>query len=105
MYLYLTLVHNKMNLCQKLFPFFHVFNWGFPLLVVLPLLIAGILGYSYIAVSTWCFIGGNMVWKSAVYVMVGGKLWEILTYVLIIILYILIKRHISIQVSILHTLF
>ena len=100
-YLYVSLVQNKPLVIQKWFPLFHVINWGFPVLLILSLLVSNILGYSYIAVSTWCFIGNKWntdQWQSSIFVLIGGKLWEILAYLLVIIFYVLIKRHINIQV-------
>ena len=100
LYLYLSLVHNKVRLAHKLFPVYHVFNWCFPLLLVLPLLFTGVLGYSYMAVSTWCFIANpeNKAHEKWWFVLTGGKFWEILSYVLVIVFYVLIKRHINTQV-------
>lgn len=98
-YLYLSIVHNKNNLVQKLFPAFHLISWGLPIVITLPLLITDHLGYSPHAVSTWCFIHKVSSLKMGIgLVMVAGKFWEILTYVLVILLYVLIKRHISLQV-------
>lgn len=84
-----------------MFPFFHVINWGAPIVVSFPLLVTGYLGYSYFAVSTWCFIGSHeqrFRGEDVFLVLVAGKLWEMMSYVLVIVLYILIKRHISVQV-------
>lgn len=99
-YLYLSVVHNRVSFAQKLFPFFHVVNWGLPILICLPLLATGRLGYSYFAVSTWCFVGplGKTFRGEDVFlVMIAGKFWEILTYVVVVVLYILIKRHINVE--------
>lgn len=101
-YLYLSLVRNKVSFVQKLFPFFHTVNWLVPIVISFPLLVMGYLGYSYLAVSTWCFIGSHeqrFPGEDVVLVMVAGKLWEIGTYVVVIVLYVLIKRHISLQAS------
>ena len=89
-----------MAIAQKLFPVFHVISWGLPLVITVPVLATRHWGYSYYAASTWCFIKGKMNDRATeeVLVMMAGKLWEILTYLVVIVLYILIKRHISIQV-------
>lgn len=99
-YLYLSLVHSKLLLVRKLLPVFHVVSWVLPLLISIPLLATKCLGYSYYAVSTWCFIDttsneDRSAGEKVLLVMLGGKFWEILTYVVVIVLYVLIKRHIS----------
>lgn len=75
----------------------NVVIWVFPLLIVLPLLVTGRLGYSRYATSNWCFIR-NLVKKDRIYddgvdkeevilIFVGGKFWEILSYVFVIVVY------------------
>lgn len=104
-YLYLSLVHNQVAFAQKLFPAFHVINWGVPVVITVPILATGYLGHSYFAASTWCYIERKHNGIQAdrdiekALVMMAGKLWEILTYLVVIVFYILIKRHISIQVK------
>lgn len=98
-YLYLTLVHTKIFLANRLIPFFHVFNWGFPILICLPLLLTWQLGYSPYAASTWCYIRkNNHPTAAAGVILVAGKFWEILAYFLVIGLYTAIKCHIRKQV-------
>lgn len=98
LYLFLTLVLQKCAFAHRLFPLFHVVNWSLPLLVCLPLLATGQLGYSHYAVSTWCFIGEKEhKSEEALLVLVAGKLWEMLTYLVVIVFYVVIKRHISKQ--------
>lgn len=100
-YLYLSLVHNKVILVKKLFPVFHIVNWVFPILISFPLLVMGYLGYSYYAVSTWCYIGSfkqKFEGEVDLLILIAGKLWEIIAYVLVIVLYLLIKLHIGAQV-------
>ena len=98
-YLYLTLVHTKIFLANRFMPFFHVFNWGFPILICFPLLVTSKLGHSPYAASTWCYISliGNKN-KSVGFILVAGKFWEILSYFLVIGLYTAIKCHIRKQV-------
>ena len=99
-YLYLTLVHTKIFLANRFIPLFHVVNWGFPILICLPLLATHKLGYSPFAASTWCYIRethdsrGLKIWL----ILVAGKLWEILAYFAVIALYTVIKCHIRRQV-------
>ena len=98
-YLYLTLVHTKIFLANRLIPFFHVFNWGIPIAICLPLLVTWKLGYSPHAASTWCYIRkNNHHTVAAGLILVAGKLWEILSYFFVIGLYTTIKCHIRKQV-------
>lgn len=107
LYLYLTLVKSRIFLAQGLMTAFHVVGWGFPILFCLPLLAAGKLGFSPYAASTWCFISQNIAKtyddrtaQSDVYLyFLGGKLWEIAAYVIVIVFYALIKIHIRQQTS------
>ena len=99
-YLYLTLVHTKIFLANRFIPFFHVFSWGFPIIICLPLLVTLKLGYSPFADSTWCYIRyieNDKVTQLGL-IFIGGKLWEILAYFLVIGFYAIIKCHIRKQV-------
>ena len=112
-YLYLVIVRRKIVLANKLIPLFQVVAWAGPLLITLPLLITGKLGHSPYAASNWCFIKdylphddrkyicGELNYEVMLLVLVGGKAWEIATYVLIIILYTAMKWHIHRGVSLL----
>jgi G protein-coupled receptor 157 len=105
-YLYLVIVKAKLVLANKLIPLFHVVAWGVPLLITLPLLIMGKLGYSPYAASNWCFVKdslphndpkyacGHLNYEELLLALVGGKAWEITTYVLVIVLYAAMKWHI-----------
>ena len=109
-YLYLTLVHSRIHLALRLIPWLHIAAWGLPIAIFLPLLIQGYLGFSPYAVSTWCFIGKgkpsadheSLNKKEIGFILVAGKLWEILTYAIIIILYTAIKCHVRREVRCQH---
>ena len=105
LYLYITLVHSKIVLANKLMPYFHVIGWGFPILLCFPLLATHTLGYSPVAVSTWCYIHESYTnvaepisVKTIALVFVAGKFWEILTYIVIIVLYVSIKCYVRKEV-------
>lgn len=109
-YLYLVIVRAKINSANRLIPVCHVVAWGLPLVITLPLLITGKLGYSPYAASNWCFIKdylphndhkylcGHFNEEVALLVLLGGKAWEILTYIMIIVTYAAIKWHIAKEV-------
>ena len=97
LYLYITIVRNRINLANRLIPWFHVVAWALPITICLPLLITGYLGFGPFAASTWCFIYDQqhgLTPGKIVLILVAGKLWEILTYIAVIILYVAIKYHI-----------
>ena len=100
-YLYLTLVHTKIFLANRLMPLFHIVNWGFPMTFCIPLLVTRQLGYSPFAASTWCYIRENEdnPGKKIGLILIAGKFWEMLAYVLVIIMYATIKIHIRRQVQ------
>lgn len=104
LYLFLTLVHSRIYLALQLIPWFHIAAWGLPIAIVLPLLITGHLGFSPYGVSTWCFTEpqsrspGGLQPSEIGIILVGGKLWEILTYAIVIILYTAIKCHVRREV-------
>ena len=105
-YLYLIIVRAKISRANRLIPLFHIVAWALPLCVTLPLLITGKLGYAPYAASNWCFIRnflpqndhkylcGRFNREVALLILFGGKAWEILTYILVIIMYTTIKWHI-----------
>ena len=109
-YLYMVIVKTKIHLANKLIPLYHVIAWSLPLTITLPLLITGKLGYGRYAVSNWCFIKsalsqndksyfcGHLNYKTTLLVLFGGKLWELLTYAVIIVLYTAMKWHIHTEV-------
>ena len=105
-YLYLIIVKSKMNLAYRLMPLYHVIAWLGPLLITLPLLAIGNLGYSPYAASNWCYIGESLPYTNPKYqcghlnlrmvllIFIAGKAWEIITYIVVILFYARIKWHI-----------
>ena len=102
-HLYITLVKGRVNYSGKLLPLYYFLAWVTPTIVVMALLWSNQLGYSHVAVSTWCFIGQKsqeQKFLEIILVLLGGKLWEVITYVTILILYSLTKLHVRRQVSV-----
>ena len=78
--------------------------WVFPLLILLPLLVTQKLGPSHYAASNWCFIRGHeqddhMSKQEIALILVGGKLWEILSYLFVVVMYTLTTMKLNKQVS------
>lgn len=77
----------------------HVISWAAPGLIVIPFTAMQFLGYAPYAASNWCFVedpnivhpnnDSNVVSiiKTTAKVLVAGKLWEILTYLTVIVVY------------------
>ncbi len=98
-YLYVSVVHNKGPQAQRFFPLCHILGWGLPLIVTVPILATGNLGYSTLAVSTWCYIESSDAEKGVYLPFLAGKLWEILCYIAVFFFYALIKIFLRQQVG------
>lgn len=100
-YFFLVIVYDKVQLAAKLIPLYNVIAWAGPLTIMLPLLGWQKLGYAPYVASNWCYIKDSD-YKSdlkghqdvIVFILVAGKLWEMITYVFIMVIYISIKIHI-----------
>ena len=111
-YLFMTIVLQKNQLAKKLGIFFHLTAWGIPLLACIPALIADQLGNGSSRTSiTWCFVRYNSTYPGSQaeyrqrlakyygFELLCGKFWEILTYVIALVLYVTVKISIYRQVS------
>lgn len=85
----------------------NVIIWTFPLLIVLPLLITHKLGYSRgFATANWCFIQDLPNDREEIaLILLGGKLWEILSYLFVVVAYTLTALKFSKQVRVIYTHF
>lgn len=96
-YFFLIIVFKRVQVASRLMVFYNIVAWAGPLSIVIPLLACDRLGYAHFAASNWCFIKGsnntstlNKGWQTTVVVLVGGKLWEILSYIVVSVLYVII---------------
>lgn len=94
-YFHMVIVNKQTVFNKYLFAFSNLIAWGVPLLITIPLLIRGKLGYSPLATSNWCFIEdsqfkqqGNSKAVVTVLFFIAGKFWELLSYIIVTILYI-----------------
>ena len=93
-YFHAVIVNRQTLFTKKSFALFNFIAWGVPIIITIPLLITGYLGYSPLATSNWCYIKDSQYYKpkSKVLVialfMVAGKFWEILSYIIVTALYI-----------------
>ena len=96
-YFFLVLVYQKGKLAAKLIPLYNIIAWLDPLCIVGPMLVFGKLGYAPYVASNWCYIkdaSNEALTKKPLiilYILLGGKLWEILSYIIVLVLYIRIR--------------
>lgn len=109
---FLMIVYQKSHLASKLLPVYNIIAWGGPLFIIIPLLATAKLGYAPYAASNWCFVADTNYTSSKLsddgllvaVIMVAGKGWELLSYIIVTLLYILIILHIGkVSVSNVHT--
>ncbi len=99
-YFFLVIVRGRAHLAARLIPVYNVIAWVGPLTIMLPLLVKDKLGYAPYVASNWCYIKDSASGrlkdsgKTILLILVAGKLWEIFTYVFIMVIYISIKVHI-----------
>ncbi|KAG8434416.1 hypothetical protein GDO86_012694 [Hymenochirus boettgeri] len=94
-YLYITIVQSQQNFADQIVPWIHLISWGVPLVITLSAVFLEKIGYdaSYVSVG-WCWIRIDIEDK-LLWMLLAGKIWEILAYLMLPVLYILIKKHIG----------
>ncbi|NXO37158.1 GP157 protein, partial [Locustella ochotensis] len=98
LYLYLSIVRGSPAGTGLLWCF-HAVSWGVPLAITVAAVALKKIGYDASNVSVgWCWVNleaeDRLLWM-----LLTGKVWEILAYVTLPVLYILIKKHINRAVS------
>ncbi|XP_042334816.1 G-protein coupled receptor 157 [Sceloporus undulatus] len=94
LYLYLTIVQGSPS-STALLCFFHLVSWGVPLIITVTAVSLKKIGYDASDVSVgWCWIDISTE-DHVLWMLLAGKMWEILAYVTLPIFYILIKKHIN----------
>ncbi|XP_053500175.1 G-protein coupled receptor 157 [Ictalurus furcatus] len=93
-YLYIFIVQSSQRQADSLVLYFHLISWGVPLAITVAAVSMQKIGYDASEVSVgWCWISieedDHVLWM-----LLTGKIWELLAYVILPLLYILIKRHI-----------
>lgn len=94
-YLYISVCMKKSRLAERLMYVFHVCSWGIPLLIVTLAASLHKLGDNGSKVSAgWCWVNINLNWSDQVFwMLLAGKLWEIIASVVIAVLYALLKQN------------
>ncbi|XP_037684529.1 G-protein coupled receptor 157-like [Choloepus didactylus] len=96
LYLYLSIVRTARGPRNgSLFWTFHVVSWGVPLVITVAAVALKKIGYDASNVSVgWCWIDLEAE-DRVLWMLLTGKLWELLAYVMLPLLYVLIRKHIS----------
>ncbi|XP_073172657.1 G-protein coupled receptor 157 isoform X2 [Lepidochelys kempii] len=93
-YLYITIVRGTPT-GTGLLCFFHVMSWGVPFAITVAAVALKKIGYDASNVSVgWCWVNLQAA-DRVLWMLLTGKLWELLAYVILPVLYILIKKHIN----------
>lgn len=99
-YFFLIIVFKRIQVASKLMVLYNIVAWGGPLFIVIPLLACDKLGYAHFAASNWCFVRAtnnplDKDWSTTLIILVAGKFWEILSYIVVTVLYVVITFFIS----------
>ena len=112
LYLYAVLIKSNYELSKRIIFAFHCISWPVPLLICIAASFEGKLGKSCIGTANWCWIKddcGNSnetnvtnlsdtsQSKAVFWMLLTGKFWEITSYILIIIIYACIYKHVHKQ--------
>lgn len=100
-YLYYSCSERKFISRGFLFCIFHVIGWGLPFIITCIASYEAKLGYNAdIVTSGWCWVSVRLSWKQQVeWMLATGKFWELLSYVIISVLYFLVNRSLRRKVS------
>ncbi|XP_012518066.1 PREDICTED: probable G-protein coupled receptor 157 isoform X2 [Propithecus coquereli] len=96
LYLYLSIVRAARGpRTDRLFWIFHVVSWGVPLAITVAAVALKKIGYDASDVSVgWCWIDLGAE-DRVLWMLLTGKLWEMLAYVTLPLLYLLVRKHIN----------
>lgn len=100
-YFHVVIVNKQTVFSKKTFIVCNLIAWGLPLIITIPLVISGKLGFTPYAASNWCFIEDTEFLplkdkpEIIVLILVAGKFWEIMCYIIVTVLYISIAISIN----------
>nr|XP_010955888.1 G-protein coupled receptor 157 [Camelus bactrianus] len=96
LYLYLSIVRSMCGPeARRLLWVFHIVSWGVPLVITVIAVALKKIGYDASDVSVgWCWIDLEAE-DRVLWMLLTGKLWELLAYVTLPVLYLLIRKHIG----------
>ena len=112
LYLYVVSVKANYKLGKRIIFVFHCVSWPVPLLICIAAILAGKLGDDCTKTTNWCWIkeecrihnetNGTKVsdtprYQTVFWMLLAGKFWEITSYILIIIIYARVYKHVHEQ--------
>ncbi|KPP63938.1 putative G-protein coupled receptor 157 [Scleropages formosus] len=93
-YLYVYIVRSDQRLADSLVSWFHLVSWGVPLGITVAALCLHKIGYDASEVTVgWCWVNLDAE-DHVLWILLTGKIWEFLAYLILPVLYILIRKHI-----------
>ena len=100
-YLYISMTRKLPRVAERLMVVFHLLGWGVPAIIVSIAVATSKLGNNHDVVSSgWCWVDTTMDWdQQLLWMLLAGKGWEMAAYVIITVLYVLVKRNIQKEVS------
>lgn len=103
-FLYLTVARQRLRLAKTMFYGFHFIGWGVPLLIVCIALQRNILGNDRdIYSSAWCWVRVQNIGEGnssiIFWMLITGKLWEFVMFIIVIVFYSLLKCHINEEIA------
>ena len=100
-YLYISVCKKNSRLADTLMYLFHVCGWGVPIVIVSIAASTNKLGNNDNKVTSgWCWVNKNLDWNDQVlWMLLAGKLWEIMACLVIAVLYGLLKRNVAKEVT------
>lgn len=100
LYLYISVCWKNSRLAERLLYLFHVFGWGIPAIIATIAASTHKLGDNGNKVSAgWCWINIKLNWHEQIeWMLLAGKLWEIMAFCAIVVLYALVKRNMKKEV-------
>ncbi|XP_068698552.1 G-protein coupled receptor 157-like isoform X1 [Montipora foliosa] len=100
-FLYMAVAKKRRSTAEKILRFYHLFAWGTPLILVGTAFGLKILGTPiYLFTSSWCWVDSNLEeFKKKLWLLLLGKAWEVVAYILIFAFYFALKYHIRNELS------
>ncbi|XP_034028104.1 G-protein coupled receptor 157 [Thalassophryne amazonica] len=93
-YLYVFIVRASRRTADSLLVCFHLVSWGVPLTITVAALCMNKIGYDASEVSVgWCWVRIHAA-DRVLWMLLTAKIWEFLAYLILPVLYVLIRRHI-----------
>jgi len=104
LHFFLTIARERPDFSKTLMPFYHVFCWGLPVIIALPLLCVGKLAYAPFVGGIWCYAkfyrNSPPFARNESLVFVATQIPEIASFLVIIVFFLLTWIKIYKQVSV-----